>query len=88
MENFSKEIVMTIMEDYYEDDKKLTFDMLLFLYHTTTSDELKLEILTVFNKHNICIECGEEMVEYMFKDEDGEDCTVYDCPICGDLEER
>lgn len=87
MENFSKEIVMTITEDYY-DDKKLMLDMLFFLYHTTTSDELKVEILTVFNKHNICIECGEEMTPYEWTGDDGTIHITYDCPICGDLEER
>jgi hypothetical protein len=99
MENFSSEIVETITEYYAndgKDGKELTKDILLYLYHTTTDDRLKLRILEWFNKENYCIECGMKLQAYDW-------CEIHDelegnprewfttwlCPICdrGEIED-
>lgn len=87
MENFSKEIVQTITEDY-ADDTRLVISMLSYLYQTTSDEQMKLAILDVFNNENICIECGDKMTPYEWTDDNGDTHTTYDCLRCSDREDR
>ena len=85
MENFSKEIIRTITEDY-ADDTRLVISMLSYLYQTTSDEQMKLAIIEVFNNENWCIECGDEMTLFHFYDDNGNVQVAYDCLRCSDRE--
>lgn len=94
MENFSSEIFDTIV-DYFSEDKDILKDGLLYLYKTTNDDKLKRKIVEWFNKENYCISCGEKMVYYKWyekhnelDDNAKEHFYSYDCPNCGDLNDK
>lgn len=92
MENYAFETVEAI-SDYYrkdgKDGKELTKDILFYLYHTTTDDQLKQKIVEWFNEENYCIECGTELLSYEWSethteldDNSIEWFTYWLCPIC------
>ena len=81
MENFSKEIVQALIDDY-GDDTKLVVGMLSYLYSTTIDDKMKETIIDIFNDTNICIECGSEMTPYEWVNADGETVVTFDCLSC------
>ena len=87
MENFSKEIIQTIVDDY-SDDMELVVSMLSYLYQTTLDDNMKKSIIDVFNVSNRCIECGDKMTPYEWTDDNGDTHTTYDCLRCSDREDR
>lgn len=62
-------------------------DMLFYLYHTTTDDKMKENILPFFNENNICIQCGSKMVYYEWDEArpiGSETMSTYDCAKCGE----
>lgn len=50
-ENFSREIIDLICEDWY-DDKQLIMDALRYLYYTSTDNKMKNQIIDIFNEEN------------------------------------
>lgn len=87
-ENFSREIIDTLCDDY-KDDEQLVMDMLRYLYYTSTDDKMKEQIVMIFNDFNYCLECGSKMQLYEY-DEIHDELTYnnvehikyYECPIC------
>ena len=92
MEDFSNEVVETIVDHYSndgEEGKELVKDILFYLYHNTTNDKLKWKIVEWFNSENYCIECGMKLQAYDWyeihdelPDQPKEWFTTYLCPIC------
>lgn len=60
MESFSRETIDSIC-DTYSDDKDLIIQILFYLYHTSTDDKMKSNIVDIFNDMQYCIQCGEKM---------------------------
>ena len=44
MESYANEVIQALI-DAYSDDKELVKDCLFYLYHTTTDDKLRYQIL-------------------------------------------
>lgn len=63
MENFSQEII-NMIEDNNEENEESIKDILLYLYHTTTDDKMKREIVDWYNEHDYCISCGNKLSTY------------------------
>ena len=92
MESFADEIILAVYDKYVDSfDEKEMMDILYYLYHTTTDDNMKRQIIDIFNEKNYCIECGNKMEKYQWSEPHDEtdptsyeEYTVWDCPYCGD----
>lgn len=62
-ENFSREIIDLITEDFF-DDEQLVIDVLFYLYHTTEDNKMKQQIVDVFNDYGYCIGCKNKLSTY------------------------
>lgn len=88
IENFSREIIDTLCDDY-KNDEQLVMDMLRYLYYTNTDDKMKEQIVMIFNDYEYCIECGSKLKIYTYEEPHTElKPTAYEtitevyCPIC------
>ena len=92
MENFSTEIISVLEEDF-SDDEELIKDMLFYLYHTTTDDNMQSQIVDWFNSNGYCIECGTKLITYTWDEihteleyDNREPMLAQFCPICDKYE--
>lgn len=88
MENFSTEIIDLVC-DTYAKDKQLVIDILFYLYHTTSDDKMKQQIVDIFNTEGYCIDCGSKLTTYTWNEihieleyNNREPMFAYYCPIC------
>lgn len=95
MENFSSEIV-ELIESQWADDESLVIDSLFYLYHTTSDDKMRKEIVNIFNKMGYCISCGNKLSTYEWCEthteleyNNQEWFTAQMCPCCnrGEIED-
>lgn len=87
-ENFSTEIIDLIC-DLWNDDERLVMDALRYLYYTTTDDNMKSQIVDIFNDYEYCLECGSKLETYTYEEAHTElnpiayeTMTDVYCPIC------
>lgn len=88
MENFSTEIIDLVC-DTYAKDKQLVIDILFYLYHTTSDDKMKQQIVDIFNTEGYCIDCGSKLTTYTWDEihteleyNNREPMFADYCPIC------
>lgn len=63
--------MIKMIEDTFQFNKDLMMEVFLFFYNRyNENEEIKEEILKIFNKYNYCIQCGTKMNE------------KYKCPLC------
>ena len=60
MENFSREIIDLITEDW-NDNEQLVMDALFYLYKTSNDDKMRAQIRDIFNEYDYCLSCGEKL---------------------------
>lgn len=87
-ENFSREIIDTLCEDF-KDDEQLVMDILRYLYYTSTDDKMKSQIVDIFDDYQYCLTCGSKLETYTYEEPHTElNPTAYEimtdmfCPIC------
>ena len=62
-ENFSREIIDLICDDW-NDDEQLVIEALTYLYNTTTDDKMSEQIEMVCKDYGYCPDCGNELSTY------------------------
>ena len=63
--------LIKMIEETFNLNKDLMMGIFLFFYNRyNENEEIKEEILKIFNKYNYCIQCGTKMNE------------EYKCPLC------
>ena len=67
MENMSVAVLDSICESY-KSDKDLIATILHYLYKTSTDVKMHSQIHDVMTDMNYCIECGEKLISYEWKE--------------------
>lgn len=88
VEDYSDEIIQTLV-DSYNDDKSLLGYMMLYLLSEVKSDYFADSIIEVLDDLEICTECGTPLIEFKYKEkhpelehDNIEEKTVLLCPKC------
>ena len=94
-ENFSREIIDLICDDW-NDDEQLVIEALTYLYNTTTDDKMIEQIEMVCKDYGYCPDCGNELSTYEwceihteleYNNQEWFSCQLWPCCDSGEIED-
>lgn len=85
--------VIDALTEYYnyyntksEENIEAFKEVLLYLYNTSTDNKLKIKILDWFEENHYCINCGEKLSSYEYRERhdelDGDYYEYFDAYLC------